>query len=78
AQQTVGRLGGGYVSPETAACAAAVGELAAAAEIGACEHVVVFDTGVGHKYPPPPGLPQPPVVTADETDVERLLAAVRR
>jgi threonine synthase len=74
AQCTAGRLGMGYVSPETGAVVAAAEALRRSGWIGAAEEVVIFDTGIGHKYPPPPGLPEPPTVAADEADVERLVA----
>ena len=74
AQRTAGRLGLGYVSPETGAVIAAASDLRSSGWIGADEEVVVFDTGIGHKYPPPPGLPQPPTVAADEQDVELLVS----
>ena len=77
-QRSAGRLGAGYVSPESAAALAAIRELVAAGTIGANEQVVAFDTGVGHKYPPPPGLADPPVVGADEQDVDRMLALLDR
>jgi hypothetical protein len=36
----------------------------------------VFDTGIGHKYPSPPGLPTPPVV--DPTiDADHLVDLIR-
>ena len=73
-QRAAGRSGLGYVSPETGAVVAAIGELRAGGWIGRDEHVVAFDTGVGHKYPPPPALPDPPVVAADEADVDKLVA----
>ena len=73
AQRTAGRTGLGYVSPETGAAVAAVGELRSSGWLGADEEVVIFDTGVGHKYPPPPGLDDPPVVAAGEDDVEKLI-----
>ena len=73
-QRAAGRLGLGYVSPETGAAVAAAGELRSSGWIGPDDEVVVFDTGIGHKYPPPPGLPEPPVVAADDPDVERLVA----
>jgi threonine synthase len=74
AQRMAGRLGLGYVSPETAAAVAAVAQLRSSGDIAAGDEVVVFDTGIGHKYPPPADLPSPPVVAAGETDVERLVA----
>ena len=74
AQRLAGRSGLGYVSPETGAVVAAVGELRASGWIGPDEQVVAFDTGIGHKYPPPPGLPEPPVVPAGEPDTEKLVA----
>jgi threonine synthase len=73
-QRLAGRLGAGYVAPETAAVLAAIRALVESDWIDPDEVVVAFDTGIGHKYPPPPGLPEPPVVAADETDVERLVA----
>ena len=73
-QRTAGRFGLGYVSPETGAAVAAARHLRSSGWIAAGEEVVLFDTGVGHKYPPPPGLPEPPVVAADEADTERLVA----
>ncbi|MDX1621094.1 MAG: threonine synthase, partial [Nitriliruptorales bacterium] len=65
AQRLVGERGGGYVSPETATAVAAAAELRAQGWIGHDEEVVVFDTGVGSKYPDPPDLPGPAVVPAD-------------
>jgi threonine synthase len=73
-QRLAGRLGAGYVAPETAAVLAAIRALVETDWIDPDEVVVAFDTGIGHKYPPPPGLPAPPVASADETDVDRLLA----
>jgi threonine synthase len=64
-QRLAGRLGLGYVSPETGAAVAAVRLLRGRGDVGGDERVVVFDTGAGHKYPPPPGLPRPPVLAAD-------------
>jgi threonine synthase len=52
-RREAGRLGAGYVSPETAAALAGAAELRASGWIDREEHVVVFDTGVGHKYPSP-------------------------
>ena len=73
-QRAAGRCGLGYVSPETGAVFAAVGELRATGWIQPGEQVVAFDTGIGHKYPPPPGLGEPPVVAAGEMDTDRLVA----
>ena len=73
-QRTAGRMGLGYVSPETGAAVAAVAQLRSTGDITAGDEVVVFDTGIGHKYPPPPGLPEPPIVAAGEEDVDRLVA----
>jgi threonine synthase len=73
-QRLAGRLGAGYVAPETAAVLAGIRHLVDTDAIAPDETVVAFDTGIGHKYPPPPGLPTPPVVPADEADVERLVA----
>ncbi|MDQ3537955.1 MAG: threonine synthase [Actinomycetota bacterium] len=77
-QRSAGRLGAGYISPESAAVLAAIRELVANGTIDAEEQVVAFDTGVGHKYPPPPGLVTPPVVDAAEQDVDRVLAMLDR
>ena len=77
-QRVAGRHGLGYVSPETGAAVAAVGELRASGFIAPDDEVVVFDTGIGHKYPPPPGLGAPPVVAADEEDPQKLVSLVRR
>jgi threonine synthase len=70
-QLLAGRLGAGYVSPESAAALAAVPELRDRGEVGPDEEVVVFDCGIGQKYPPP-GLPEPPVVDPTDYDPERL------
>ena len=75
-QRLAGRLGAGYVAPETAAVLAGIRALVESDWIDPDEVVVAFDTGIGHKYPPPPGLPDPPVVAADEADVQRLVALV--
>src|SRR5688500_1778882 len=73
-QGMAGRLGLGYVSPETGAVIAAVAQLRSDGSIDPGERVVVFDTGIGHKYPAPPDLPGPPVVAAGEPDIDRLVA----
>lgn len=72
-QRLAGRLGAGYVSPETAAVLAAIRQLVEDDWIDPDEQVVAFDTGIGHKYPPPAGLPSPPVVGADADDADELL-----
>ena len=72
-QMLAGRMGAGYVSPESAAALAAVPELRSRGEIGRGEEVVVFDCGIGQKYPPPTGLPEPPVVDPADYDLEHLL-----
>ena len=56
AQLRAGRLQGAYVAPETGAALAAVDALRGRGELDADEQVVVFDCGIGQKYPPPPGL----------------------
>jgi threonine synthase len=71
-QLLAGRLGAGYVSPESAAALAAVPELRERGEVDPHEEVVVFDCGIGQKYPPPPGLPKPPVVDPSDYDPHRL------
>ena len=71
-QTFAGRLGAGYVSPESAAALAAVPELRERGEIDREDVVVVFDCGIGQKYPPPLDLPKPPVVDPDELDLDAL------
>jgi threonine synthase len=71
-QLLAGRLGAGYVSPESAAALAAVPELRERGEVDPHEEVVVFDCGIGQKYPPPPGLSKPPVVDPSDYDPHRL------
>ena len=56
AQGLAGRLAGMYVAPESGAAFAAVRALVERGDVGASESVVVFDCGIGQKYPPPPGL----------------------
>ncbi len=80
-QLLAGRLGAGYVSPESAAALAVVSELRARGELGPDEEVVAFDCGIGQKYPPPPDLPRPPVVDPSDYDPDSLarqLPAARR
>ncbi|MDP9411129.1 MAG: pyridoxal-phosphate dependent enzyme, partial [Actinomycetota bacterium] len=72
-QTFAGRLGAGYVSPESAAALAAVPELRDRGEVGRDDSVVVFDCGIGQKYPPPPGLPEPPVVDPASFDLDALV-----
>lgn len=72
-QRLAGRTGVGYVGPESAAALAAVPELSRRGVIEAGDHVVVFDCGIGQKYPPPPGLPDPPVVDPSDYDLESLV-----
>jgi threonine synthase len=71
-QTFAGRLGAGYVSPESAAALAAVPLLRERGEVAHDEEVVVFDCGIGQKYPPPQGLPAPPVVDPDDLDLDTL------
>jgi threonine synthase len=71
-QLLAGRLGAGYVSPESAAALAAVPELRDRGEAARDEEVVVFDCGIGQKYPPPPGLPDPPLIDPSDYDPQRL------
>src|SRR5829696_8049153 len=56
AQWLAGRLMGSYVAPESGAAFAAVRALRERGDLGASEEVVVFDCGIGQKYPPPPGV----------------------
>jgi threonine synthase len=76
-QSFAGRMGAGYVSPESAAALAAVPELRRNGHLQDNDEVVVFDCGVGQKYPPPPGLPEPPVVDPTDFDPEALADLVR-
>jgi hypothetical protein len=43
-------------------------------EVGRDDSVVVFDCGIGQKYPPPPGLSEPPIVDPANLDLDALLA----
>ena len=56
AQLRAGRLMGAYVAPETGAALAGIAALRERGEIGVGDEVVVFDCGIGQKYPPPAGL----------------------
>jgi threonine synthase len=76
-QAFAGRMGAGYVSPESAAALAAVPELRERGEIDRNEEVVVFDCGVGQKYPPPPALPEPPVVDPANLDLDALARSLQ-
>ena len=71
-QTFAGRLGAGYVSPESAAALAAVPALRDRGDIDSNEEVVVFDCGIGQKYPPPSGLPKTPVIDPDDPDIDAL------
>ncbi len=71
-QTFAGRLGAGYVSPESAAALAAVPILRERGEAERNEEVVVFDCGIGQKYPPPRDLPESPVVDPDDLDLDTL------
>jgi threonine synthase len=72
-QLFAGRMGAGYVSPESAAALAAVPDLRDRGEIDQDSEVVVFDCGIGQKYPPPQGISEPPVVDPADYDVDELL-----
>jgi threonine synthase len=76
-QTFAGRLGAGYVSPESAAAFAAVPVLRDRGEIGRNDEIVVFDCGIGQKYPPPQDLPEPPVVDPADLDIDSLARSVR-
>jgi hypothetical protein len=71
-----GRLGAGYVSPESAALAA-VPALLGSGEVKEDDEVVIFDCGIGQKYPPPPGLPVPQVVDPANFDLDTLADQIR-
>jgi len=76
-QMFAGRMGAGYVSPESAAALAAVPELRNRGELDRNAEVVVFDCGIGQKYPPPPGLPAPPIVDPADFDPDLLMSQIR-
>jgi threonine synthase len=76
-QAFAGRMGAGYVSPESAAALAAVPELRNRGEIDPDEEVVVFDCGIGQKYPPPQDLPEPPTIDPDDLDLDALACSLR-
>jgi threonine synthase len=71
-QMLAGRFGAGYVSPESAAALAAVPLLRERGEVARHEDVVVFDCGIGQKYPPPHDLPEPPTVDPNDIDIDAL------
>ncbi|HYQ82840.1 MAG TPA: threonine synthase, partial [Rubrobacter sp.] len=71
-QTFAGRMGAGYVSPESAAALAAVPVLLDRGKIRRADEVVVFDCGIGQKYPPPQDLPEPPVVDPADLDIDEL------
>jgi threonine synthase len=70
-QKFAGRKGAGYVSPESAAALAAVPVLRERGDVDTDDEVVVFDCGIGQKYPPPE-LPEPPVVDPADLDLDAL------
>jgi threonine synthase len=76
-QTFAGHMGAGYVSPESAAALAAVPLLRERGEVESHEEVVVFDCGIGQKYPPPESLPEPPVVDPDDLDIDVLAHGLR-
>jgi len=76
-QTFAGRMGAGYVSPESAAALAAVPELRNKGEIDPADEVVVFNCGMGQKYPPPQNLPEPPVVDPADLDIDALAHSLR-
>ena len=76
-QTFAGRLGAGYISPESAAALAAVPALRERKEIASNEEVVVFDCGIGQKYPPPQDLPEPPTVDPNDLDIDALAQSLR-
>jgi len=76
-QLLAGRLGAGYVGPESAAALAALSELRNRGAVDPDEEIVVFDCGIGQKYPPPPGLPEPPVIQPSDYDPQRLAGQIR-
>jgi hypothetical protein len=60
------------VDPEPAA----VPELLSRGLIERNEEIFVFDSGDDHKYPPHPDLPDAPVVSPDDYDLDGLLGAL--
>ena len=76
-QTFAGRMGAGYVGPESAAALAAVPILRDGGEIGRDDEVVVFDCGIGQKYPPPQYLPDPPTIDPIHLDIDDLAHSLR-
>jgi threonine synthase len=76
-QAFAGRMGAGYLSPESAAALAAIPELLGNGDVAQDDEMVVFDCGIGQKYPPPPGLPHPPVIDPTDFDLEALAHQIR-
>jgi threonine synthase len=76
-QAFAGRLGAGYVSPESAAALAAIPQLLASGDVEQNDDVVVFDCGIGQKYPAPPDLPHPPVIVPADFDPDALADQIR-
>jgi threonine synthase len=74
-QKFAGRLGAGYVSPESAAALAAESLLRERGEVAHDEEVVVFDCGIGQKYPPPQDLRDPLIVDPDDLDIDALASS---
>jgi threonine synthase len=77
-QTFAGRMGAGYVSPESAAALAAVPLLRDTGEIGRHDDIVVFDCGIGQKYPPPRNLPEPPIVDPADLGIDELAHRLRQ
>jgi threonine synthase len=75
-QKFAGRMGVGYVSPESAAALAAVPVLRERGDVDTDDEVVVFDCGIGQKYPPPE-LPEPPVVDPADLDLDALVHSLQ-
>ena len=65
-------MGAGYAGPESNT----VPELLSGELVERNEEIVVFDLGGGQKYPPPPDLPDAPVVDPDDYDSDRLIGSL--
>jgi threonine synthase len=76
-QKFAGRMGTGYVGPESAAALSAVPLLREGGDIGRDDEVLVFDCGIGQKYPPPRNLPKPPVIDPNDIDIEALAKSLQ-